>query len=134
MEGGLTMLNRYLVLALAVAALASAPAAHGQEATEMYIPIGQSPGLSEKSSLIGSLESVDRGRRMVTVSTPSGAKTVALSERTTVWLDRSLEKQPNRSGTMADLQPGRKVEVKLRKGEPKPVAEWIKVQVAGAKP
>jgi cold shock CspA family protein len=35
---------------------------------------------------------------------------------------------------MADLQPGRKVEVKLRKGEPKPVAEWIKVQVAGAKP
>jgi hypothetical protein len=134
MEGGLTMLNRYLVLALAVAALASAPAAHGQEATEMYIPIGQSPGLSEKSSLIGSLESVDRGRRMVTVSTPSGAKTVALTERTTVWLDRSLEKQPNRSGTMADLQPGRKVEVKLRKGEPKPVAEWIKVQVAGAKP
>lgn len=128
------MLNRYLVLALAVAALASAPAAHGQEATEMYIPIGQSPGLSEKSSLIGSLESVDKGRRMVTVSTPSGAKTVALSERTTVWLDRSLEKQPNRSGTMADLQPGRKVEVKLRKGEPKPVAEWIKVQVAGAKP
>jgi hypothetical protein len=71
---------------------------------------------------------------MVTVSTPSGARTVAFTERTLIWLDRSLQKQPNRSGAMADLQPGRKIEIKLRKGEPKPVAEWIKVQVAGVKP
>jgi hypothetical protein len=128
------MLNRYLGLALAVAALAGAPAARSQEATEIYIPIGQSPGLSDKTSLIGSIDSVDAAKRMLTVSTPSGARSVAFTSRTAVWLDRSLEKQPNRSGAISDLQPGRRIEVKLRKGEPKPVAEWIKVQVAGAKP
>jgi hypothetical protein len=134
MKGGLAMLNRYLGLAILVVALGSARAAHGQEATEMYIPIGQSPGLSEKSSLIGSLESVDTGKRLITVSTPSGARAVAFTSRTTVWLDHSLQKKPNQNGALSDLQPGRRIEVKLRKGEPKPVAEWIKVQVAGVKP
>ena len=128
------MLNRFLGLVIFVVTLGGAHAAYGQEATEIYIPIGQSPGLSEKTSLIGTLESVDRGRKTVTVSSPSGARTVALTERTSIWLDRSLQKQPNRSGEIADLQQGRKVEIKLRKGEPKPVAEWIKVQVAGVKP
>jgi hypothetical protein len=131
MEGGQAMLNRFLGLVIFVVALGGGPAAYGQEATEIYIPIGQSPGLSEKTSLIGTLESVDRGRKTVTVSSPSGARTVALTERTSIWLDRSLQKQPNRSGAIADLQQGRKIEIKLRKGEPKPVAEWIKVQVAG---
>ena len=127
------MLNRFLGLVIFVVTLGGGLAAYGQEATEIYIPIGQSPGLSEKTSLIGTLESVDRGRKTVTVSSPSGARTVALTERTSIWLDRSLQKQPNRSGAIADLQQGRKVEIKLRKGEPKPVAEWIKVQVAGVK-
>jgi hypothetical protein len=131
MEGGQAMLNRFLGLVIFVMTLGGGLAAYGQEATEIYIPIGQSPGLSEKTSLIGTLESVDRGRKTVTVSSPSGARTVALTERTSIWLDRSLQKQPNRSGAIADLQQGRKIEIKLRKGEPKPVAEWIKVQVAG---
>lgn len=124
------MLNRYLGLAILFLTLGGALAAYGQEATEIYIPIGQSPGVSGKVSMIGTLESVDRGRKTVTVSSPSGARTVAFTERTPIWLDRSPQKQPNRSGAIADLQQGRKVEIKLRKGEPKPVAEWIKVQVA----
>ena len=128
------MLNRYLGLAIAVVTLGGAVGAHGQEATEIFIPIGQSPGVSGRVSMIGRLESMDRGRKTVTVSSPSGARTVAFTERTPIWLDRSLQKQPNQSGAMSDLQPGRKVEVKLRKGEPKPVAEWIKVEVAGVKP
>lgn len=127
------MLNRYLGLVTVVAALGGALAAHGQEATEIYIPLGQSPGLSGKSSLIGTLESVDTGRGMVTVSGPSGARTVSFTERTLIWLDHNLQKQPNRSGAITDLQQGRRVEIKLRKGEPKPVAEWIKIEIAGAK-
>lgn len=127
------MLNRYLGLAIMAVALGSALDAYGQEATEIFIPIGQSPGLSAKWSLIGTLESVDPAKKVVTISSPSGARTVAFTERTPVWLDRSLDKQPNRSGAIADLQQGRKVEIKLRKGETKPVAEWIKVQIAGAK-
>ena len=123
------MLNRYLTLAIVVVALGGTLEASGQEATEMFIPIGQSPGLSGKGSLIGTLESVDRGKGMVTISSPSGAQTVRFTDRTLIWLDRSQQKQANQNGTIADLQQGRKVEIKLRKGEPKAVAEWIKVQV-----
>jgi len=124
------MLNRYLRLAIVVVLLGSTLEAFGQEATEMFIPIGQSPGLSGKGSLIGTLESVDPGKRMVTISSPSGAQTVGITDRTLIWLDRNLQKQPNQNGAINDLQKGRKVEVKLRKGEPKAVAEWIKVQVS----
>jgi hypothetical protein len=123
------MLNRYLTLAIVVVALGGTLEVSGQEATEMFIPIGRSPGLSGKESLIGTLESVDAGKRMVTISSPSGAQRVGITDRTLIWLDRSLQKQPNQKGAIADLQQGRKVEVKLRKGEPKAVAEWIKVQV-----
>ncbi len=123
------MLNRYLKLAIVVMVLGGTLEASGQQATEMFIPIGQSPGLSNKGSVIGPLESVDPGKRMVTISSPSGAQTVVITDRTLIWLDRSEQKQPNQNGAINDLQKGRKVEVKIRKGEPKAVAEWIKVQV-----
>ena len=123
------MLNRYLRLAIVVMVLGGTLEASGQQATEMFIPIGQSPGLSNKGSVIGTLESVDPGKRMVTISSPSGAQTVGITDRTLIWLDRSEQKQPNQNGAINDLQKGRKIEIKVRKGEPKPVAEWIKVQV-----
>jgi len=123
------MLNRYLRLAIVVMVLGGTLEASGQQATEMFIPIGQSPGLSNKGSVIGTLESVDPGKRMVTISSPSGAQTVVITDRTLIWLDRSEQKQPNQNGAINDLQKGRKVEVKIRKGEPKAVAEWIKVHV-----
>ena len=125
------MLNRYLGLAIVVVALGSTLDAFGQEATEIYIPIGQSPGLSNKLSLIGTLESVDPRKGMVTVSGPSGTQTIAINDHTLIWLDRSLQKQQNQKGSISDLQQGRKVEIKLSKGEPKVVAEWIKVQIVG---
>jgi hypothetical protein len=124
------MLSRYLGLAVMVAALGGALGAYGQEATEMYIPIGQSPGLSGKGSLIGTLGAVDPKRKAVIVSSPAGPRAVEIAGRTSIWLDRSLQKQPNRSGAFADLRQGRKVEIKLRKGEAKAVAEWIKVEAA----
>lgn len=123
------MLNRYLRLAIVVVALGGTLEASGQQATEMFIPIGQSPGLSNKGSVIGTVESVDPGKRMVTVSSSSGAQTVGITDRTMIWLDRSEQKQPNQNGAINDLQKGRKIEIKVRKGEPKAVAEWIKVQV-----
>ncbi|MGH7253313.1 MAG: hypothetical protein ACREIE_05880 [Nitrospiraceae bacterium] len=124
------MLNRYLGLAIVVMALGGTLEASGQQATEMFIPIGQSPGLSDKGSVIGTLESVDPGKRIVTISSPSGAQMIGITDRTLIWLDRSQQKQPNQNGAIGDLQKGRKVEIKLRKGEPKAVAEWIKVQVS----
>jgi hypothetical protein len=123
------MLNCYLRLAIVVVALGGTLEASGQQATEMFIPIGQSPGLSNKGSVIGTLKSVDPGKRMVTISNSSGAQTVGITDRTMIWLDRSEQKQPNQDGGINDLQKGRKIEIKVRKGEAKAVAEWIKVQV-----
>lgn len=125
------MLNCYLrqAIVLVVVALGGALEVSGQEATEMYIPIGQSPGLSDKGSVIGTLESVDPSAQTIGISSPSGGHTVGITDRTMIWLDRSEQKQPNKNGAINDLKKGRKVEVKVRKGEPKAVAEWIKVQV-----
>jgi len=124
------MLNRYLRPAIVVVALGGALDVSGQQATEMFIPIGQSPGLSDKETVIGTIESVDPGTRIITVSTPSGVETVAITDRTMIWLDRSEQKQPNQNGIIGNLQKGRKSETKIRKGEPKAVAEWVKVQVS----
>ena len=123
------MLHRHLRWVIIVLSLGWVLDASGQQATEMFIPIGQSPGLSREDSVIGTLESVDPEKRSVTVASLSGAQAVGITDRTMIWLDLSQQKQSNRTGAITDLQQGRKVEVKVRKGDPKAVAEWIKVQV-----
>jgi hypothetical protein len=105
---------------------------HGQEMTEMYIPIGQSPGVSGKSSLVGAIESVNVQNHTLAVSGPSGIQAIVLTDRTRIWLDRTQARLPNEIGTLASLQKGLKVEVKLRDADQKRVAEWIKVQVTGS--
>ncbi len=41
-----------------LAVLLLAGTAHAQQATEIYIPIGKSPGLSGKTTVIGTIENV----------------------------------------------------------------------------
>ena len=123
------MSNYYLALVIVVVALAGVSEAFGQQATEMYIPIGQSPGVSSKSTLLGTIESVDPGKRMLTVSGPAGTRKFQIAERTLIWIDRSAQKQRNQTGTLADLQRGRKVEIKPDEGAGQAVAKWIKVQL-----
>lgn len=123
------MLKYWLARVMMVVALASVSEAFGQEATEMYIPIGQSPGVSSKSTLLGTIESVDPGKRTLTVSGPAGTRKFQIAERTLIWIDRSAQKQRNQTGTLADLQRGRKVEIKPDEGAGQAVAKWIKVQL-----
>ena len=123
------MLKVLMQIGVIVAWLGGITYAHSQQMTEMFIPVGQSPGVSNKTSLVGMIESIDAKNRTVTVAAPSGARTVDLTSRTKIWLDRSLLKATNQTGTFADLQKGRKVEVKLEPGDGKQVAEWVKVQL-----
>jgi len=123
------MLKYWLARVIVVVALAGVSEAFGQEATEMYIPIGQSPGVSSKSTLLGTIESVDPGKRMLTVSGPAGTRKFQIADRTLIWIDRSAQKQRNQTGTLADLQRGRKVEIKPDEGAGQAVAKWIKVQL-----
>ena len=113
---------------------ASAPSA--QKMTEQFIPIGQSPGLSGKYTVIGKLQSVNAQEKTCTVaattSATSDALNVRITERTKIWLDRSKLQQPNVPGTLADLRPGATVEVKPeghQGGVSSAPAEWIKVEV-----
>ena len=123
------MKRGWIGITAVVALLGWAPNAHGQQTTEKYIPVGQSPGVSGVSSYIGQIESADASNRTVTVSGPEGARTITVTEETSIWLDRSELRLTNQTGSMADLQPGRRVEVKYADEETKETAAWIKVVV-----
>ncbi|MGH8648710.1 MAG: hypothetical protein ACREUP_05305 [Burkholderiales bacterium] len=116
-------------IGVAVALLGAISNAHGQKETERYIPIGQSPGLSQKHTSIGEISHVDPAARTVTVTEQAGRRTLKITDKTRIWLDRTKLKQTNRSGGFADLQKGRRVEVKYEDPARRDVAEWVKVEV-----
>lgn len=112
------------------------PAASGNEMTERFIPVGQSPGLSGKYTVIGKLQSVNAREQTCAVAGPAGALNVKVTERTKIWLDRSKLRQTNLKGTFADLRPGATVEVKPedhQRGVSSGPAEWIKVEVSASR-
>ncbi len=115
---------------MALAALCASSHAHGQKATEQYIPIGQSPGVSQKYSSIGEVAGVNAATQTVTIADPAGPRTVRITEKTRIWLDRTKLKQTNVPGRFADLQQGRRVEVKFTDPERRDVAEWVKVDIS----
>jgi hypothetical protein len=117
--------------ALLALALANTPYAWAQKLTEMYVPIGQSAGLSGKHTLQGAVQVVNAAERSMTLVQGSSSVTVKLGANVPVWIDRSKQQQSNSAGTLADARPGMLVEVKFMKnnlagGE----AEWVKLQNA----
>lgn len=121
-------MTRALMIA-AIVCIAGASFAHSQEATERFIPIGRSPGLSGKATTIGTIEAADAGARSLTVAGAGAPRKAAVTDRTRIWVDRSRLQQGNTNGSFADLQKGRRVEIKwdAKKSD---AAEWIKVETA----
>ena len=101
----------------------------GQMATELYIPLGRSPGVSNKSSFIGTIQAYDAGRRIVTLSGKADTITVSITQQTRIWLDRSKLKQSNLVGDTSALLAGRRTEVKFENADRKQIADWIKVEI-----
>lgn len=102
--------------------------AHAHPATERFIPIGKSPGLSGKLTYLGRIGAVNRSQRAIRDRTRKWTATV--TARTRIWIDRSARGLPTRAGTFADLKHGRLVEVRYegaRKRSSGP-AVWIKVR------
>lgn len=120
------------VATLAVALVATASHAHGQKATERFIPVGQSPGLSGKVTYYGTIESADAGARTIAVGRDGGRRAFAVTDATRIWLDRSRLKRTTLDGSFADLRPGRRIEVMPAAPGPGTTAEWIKVEVTAA--
>jgi len=121
------------VLGVIVVMLAVLPPAWGQKATEQFIPLGQSPGLSLRSTYVGAVTAIDTRTKTITLAAPAGGQTATINERTSIWLDRSRLKQANVVGSFADLRIGQKMEVKFAEPAGQKFAEWIKVEIAEAK-
>jgi hypothetical protein len=115
--------------AFVVALLCGTSYAHGQKATERYIPIGQSPGLSGKYTSIGLITDVNTRARTITIADSAGPKTVQLSDTTRIWLDRSKLRKSNTTGRFTDLVKGRRVEAKYQYPERGQAVEWVKVEI-----
>jgi len=103
-------------------------AAHAEKSTELYIPMGQSPGLSGAYTVLGNIDQVNLQNRTLKMSGASGSYTVKLTESTSIYLDWSKVKLTNTYGTLADCKVGDTVEVKFEDNSHNKPIEWIKVQ------
>jgi hypothetical protein len=116
------------ILVLSVVGVANGQA---QRATEQFIPVGQSPGVSGVLSYLGDCEAVDEQSRTVTMRDAQGqSRTVKVGPATLIWLDRSAARQGNQPGSFPDLHRGYRMEVFPAPDRPD-TAVWIKVVVAG---
>lgn len=118
------MISRTFLAALVV--LSASPAL-AQQAAERFIPIGQSPGVSGTSTLLGTLRTADPASGRLTIDLAQGGSwAIDLTADTRLWLDRSLARQSSLKAGPAELKPGRRVEV-LPAAQNPAQAEWVKV-------
>ena len=116
-------------VALLVVLLGNGSLAHGQRATERFIPLGQSPGVSGKLTTIGTLVAVDPEKRRIRIAGPAGPADVTLQESTRIWIDRHELGLPTLTGSLQDLREGLTAEVKYADPDTRQVAEWVKLQM-----
>ncbi len=123
------MLRYVIVIGIALAAMGALPNASVQKTTEIFIPIGKSPGLSGEYTKMGKIEALNATDQTVTMSDAAGSYTIQVAEGCSIWLDKSKMKSTNQVGGFSDLAAGRMVEVKFKDNDPKLGAEWIKVEI-----
>lgn len=107
--------------------LLAAPTVAAQQTTERFIPIGQSPGISGKLSMLGTVHAFDASSGNLQVDGTDGRKTYRLTAQTRIWIDRSATRQASLVGDRGDLASGRLVEVMHRRDDPQ-LADWIKLE------
>jgi hypothetical protein len=100
-----------------------------QTMTEIYIPIGQSPGVSGKYSIVGKIEAVNLKDSTATIMDGAGTKTIIkMTAGCAVYLDKSKLKLRNKKGYFIDIKPGMAAEAKYKDNKPGNKIEWLKVQ------
>ena len=124
------MWKRWTIVIMALVGVLAAAVGNAQKATEVFIPIGKSPGLSERYTSIGTVAAVDPGADTITVTEGSGTRVIHCTEGTKFWLDRSERRLTNKVGALADCRPGSRVEVKyVGNDKNDAVAEWVKIEL-----
>ena len=121
------------VLVLVGALAAAATTALAQQATERFIPLGQSPGVSGKIGMMGTVVGYSGG--MLSLSSPAypTPQQVRVSATTQIWLDRSSMRQSNVAGAATDLVAGRRIEIRFVDPANRQAAAWIKIEAAAAR-
>ncbi len=92
-------------------------------ATERYIPIGESPGISNVKSYIGEIRSVQMTATESILLVEDTDQPIVITEDTKIYLDTGPRKT-NKNGTAEDCQVGRKIEVYLHDDG---TAYWVKI-------
>lgn len=118
-----------LTFACAAALILASAQAHAQKSTEQFIPIGLSPGISGRSTSIATIDSTNLRLRVLAMNEGGVRRTVKLTPRTRIFLDRSRLKLPNLEGSVEDLIPGRRIEVKFENPVLRQVADWVKIEI-----
>lgn len=121
------------ILVAVLAAVALASAASAQQATEQFIPIGQSPGAltmqGQVTATTGAPAAGGDGSVSMSSEAAPGGVSYAIGPLTRIYIDQSGHGRPSTMGSVADLQPGRAIEVSIPNAETR-VASWIKVRAA----
>jgi len=99
---------------------------YAQQSAEQFVPIGMSPGISNKHSYIGNITVVNRQTNSFVMQTSTGEKEITISPSTRMWLDRSKEKKTNIEASLDDCEAGRTVEV-MHSPENVNIADWVKI-------
>jgi len=102
---------------------------HAQKETEVFIPIGKSPGVSGKYSMICKVEMVKANDSIMTIRQESGVMNLKMTEQTKIYLDKSKLKLQNKKGVLADIKPGITMEVKYVDNKPSNPVDWIKLLI-----
>ena len=118
---------------LSVFALAAGPPVFAHRATERYIPIGSSPGVSGKLTLIGTVEPRAETDSIIRIRTEDDRVVgFTWNESTRFWLDRTRVRRTNVPASWEHCREGRRVEVRFRDDDPTTgIAAWVKVEADG---
>lgn len=119
-------MNRFM-MAVPILLLVSIDVAVAQKQTEIYIPIGESPGLSGVYSDVGEIRAFDAATGALSLQVGGATRTVRVAPDTRIWLDRHEAGLRNVEGTRSDLVAGRRAEVKYEDPGKRQVAGWVKV-------
>ncbi len=114
-----------LLTALSALTLLAGTQTWSHPATERYIPIGKSPGVSNVKSYIGAIRSVRSTDSGFTMTVDDADMQIDVDESTKIFLDTGPGKT-NDVGTEEDCEVGRVVEVYMHEDG---VAYWIKIKV-----
>jgi hypothetical protein len=102
---------------------------YAQKETEIFIPVGKSPGVSGKTSIMGRVEKVNLADSTITLNQDAGSKIIKVTMDTKVYLDRSKLKLTNTKGSCTDIKPGMMIEAKYLDNKSGGPIEWVKVQL-----